>query len=81
MTTATVSRMQDEVRALARERDAVILAHNYQIPDIQDQLCRSASRAFHLHHSPLQSSLNDTMSTSSVTVNFKYTSPALVFGR
>ncbi len=26
----------DEVRALARERDAVILAHNYQLPVIQD---------------------------------------------
>ena len=27
---------QDEVRQLARERDAVILAHNYQTADIQD---------------------------------------------
>ena len=36
MTTATVSRMQDEVRALARERDAVVLAHNYQVPEVQD---------------------------------------------
>ena len=25
-----------EVRELARERDAVLLAHNYQLPDIQD---------------------------------------------
>jgi quinolinate synthase len=31
-----VRAMQDEVRALARERDAVILAHNYQLPEIQD---------------------------------------------
>jgi quinolinate synthase len=28
--------MHDEVRALARERNAVILAHNYQLPDVQD---------------------------------------------
>ncbi len=27
--------LQDEVRSLARERDAVILAHNYQLPEIQ----------------------------------------------
>jgi quinolinate synthase len=27
---------QDEVRRLARERDAVVLAHNYQLPAIQD---------------------------------------------
>jgi quinolinate synthase len=27
---------QDEVRALARERGAVILAHNYQVPEVQD---------------------------------------------
>jgi quinolinate synthase len=26
----------DEVRELARRRDAVVLAHNYQLPDIQD---------------------------------------------
>jgi quinolinate synthase len=29
-------RLQDEVRALAAERDAVILAHNYQVPEVQD---------------------------------------------
>jgi quinolinate synthase len=28
--------LQDEVRALAEERDAVVLAHNYQLPEIQD---------------------------------------------
>ncbi|MGH2716559.1 MAG: quinolinate synthase NadA [Thermoleophilaceae bacterium] len=31
-----VARLQDEVRALARERNAVILAHNYQVPEVQD---------------------------------------------
>ncbi|HVH23664.1 MAG TPA: quinolinate synthase NadA, partial [Pseudonocardia sp.] len=25
-----------EVRELARQRDAVLLAHNYQLPEIQD---------------------------------------------
>jgi quinolinate synthase len=28
--------LSDEVRTLASERDAVILAHNYQVPEIQD---------------------------------------------
>jgi quinolinate synthase len=28
--------LQDEVRTLAADRDAVILAHNYQLPEIQD---------------------------------------------
>ena len=28
--------LQDEIRALARERNAVILAHNYQLPEVQD---------------------------------------------
>ena len=36
MTTAEITDLQEEVRALARERDAVILAHNYQRPDVQD---------------------------------------------
>jgi quinolinate synthase len=31
-----VRALQEEVRALAAERDAVILAHNYQLPEIQD---------------------------------------------
>jgi quinolinate synthase len=33
---ADIPALQDEVRALARERDAVILAHNYQVPEVQD---------------------------------------------
>jgi quinolinate synthase len=28
--------LQEEIRALARERDALILAHNYQLPEVQD---------------------------------------------
>jgi quinolinate synthase len=35
-TARTTMALQDEVRALARERDAVILAHNYQVPEVQD---------------------------------------------
>jgi quinolinate synthase len=31
-----ITRMTAEVRALAAERDAVILAHNYQVPEVQD---------------------------------------------
>jgi quinolinate synthase len=31
-----IERMQQEVRALAAERGAVILAHNYQVPEVQD---------------------------------------------
>ncbi|MGN6672214.1 MAG: quinolinate synthase, partial [Thermomicrobiales bacterium] len=33
---ARIQALQEEIRALARERDAVILAHNYQVPEIQD---------------------------------------------
>jgi quinolinate synthase len=36
MTTAQIASMHDEVRALALERGAVILAHNYQVPEVQD---------------------------------------------
>ena len=35
-TLENVPALQDEVRALAAERDAVILAHNYQLPEVQD---------------------------------------------
>jgi quinolinate synthase len=33
---AEVADLQREVRALAQERHAVILAHNYQVPEVQD---------------------------------------------
>jgi quinolinate synthase len=36
VTTAEITTMQEEVRALAAERGAVILAHNYQLPEVQD---------------------------------------------
>ena len=36
MTTAAFTELQEEVRALARERDAVVIAHNYQRPEVQD---------------------------------------------
>ncbi len=31
-----IEALKDEVRALAQERSAVILAHNYQVPEVQD---------------------------------------------
>ena len=33
---AEIAELQQEVREIARTRDAVILAHNYQLPEIQD---------------------------------------------
>ena len=36
ITAEEIAALQDEVRALAEERDAVILAHNYQVPEVQD---------------------------------------------
>ena len=36
MTVAPFTELQEEVRTLAREKDAVILAHNYQRPEVQD---------------------------------------------
>jgi len=36
VSTAAIGTLQDEVKALAREREAVILAHNYQVPEVQD---------------------------------------------
>lgn len=32
---ATAHELHDEIRELARQRDAVILAHNYQVPEVQ----------------------------------------------
>ena len=31
-----IATLSDEVRELAKQRDAVILAHNYQVPEVQD---------------------------------------------
>jgi quinolinate synthase len=36
LTPLEIARLQEEVRALAAERGAVILAHNYQVPEVQD---------------------------------------------
>jgi quinolinate synthase len=36
LTPEEIARLSDEVRALAAERNAVILAHNYQLPELQD---------------------------------------------
>jgi quinolinate synthase len=36
LSTAQIEDLQAEVRALAAERGAVILAHNYQVPEVQD---------------------------------------------
>jgi quinolinate synthase len=36
VTTLELTTLHDEVRALAQERDAVVLAHNYQRPEVQD---------------------------------------------
>jgi len=36
VTTATFTELHEEIQALARERDAVVIAHNYQRPEVQD---------------------------------------------
>jgi len=36
LSAAEIAEIQGEVRALAAERGAVILAHNYQVPEVQD---------------------------------------------
>jgi quinolinate synthase len=36
MTTLPTAALSEQVRALAHEHDAVILAHNYQLPEVQD---------------------------------------------
>lgn len=36
LTPEQIDSMKQEIRALAAQRDAVILAHNYQVPEVQD---------------------------------------------
>src|SRR4029078_1867832 len=36
VTTPDITALHDEVRELAETRNAVILAHNYQVPEVQD---------------------------------------------
>ena len=36
LTLENIPALKNEVRALAEERNAVILAHNYQVPEVQD---------------------------------------------
>ncbi len=36
LTPAEIESLKEQVRALAAERGAVILAHNYQVPEVQD---------------------------------------------
>ena len=36
LTPERTAELQGQIRALARQRDAVIIAHNYQRPEVQD---------------------------------------------
>ena len=36
LTAERIAELQDEIRSLARARDAVVIAHNYQRPEVQD---------------------------------------------
>ena len=35
-TIQTIPTLQDEIRRIARTKNAIILAHNYQLPEVQD---------------------------------------------
>ena len=66
LTLESVPALQAEVRALAAERGAVILAHNYQLPEVQDvadfvgdslELAQKAIALFHTGQTGLGSGL------------------------
>ena len=56
---------QEEVRRLAQERDAVILAHNYQEPAIQD----------------VADHVGDSLALSRIAASTRSRVPASTFGR
>ena len=71
-----IRRMQGNLGGYDGSRGlAVIMRYTLRLLTL-DQLGRAANWAFHGHNS-----LKETISTSSTTVSFKYTSPARVLGR